>query len=429
MTPLNRYRLAAGLTFPVLALLVAGFLRAGEGPTRDEAARILGYLSDDARGGRGSFTAGNREAARFIAAEFGSAGLVPVDSGAGFIRPFAVRRVEPESLLVVLDGVQVPDSERFIVTELAAGSWTLSDSFPARAMGETFDREFLGKGAGVVLVPRAHEKMFRRYHRFAARARVFDGEPEPGAVVAVLTDATAATSVSVRYRGRVDAPELENVVGVIPGNRKDEIVLFSAHYDHLGTIRPVGQDSIANGADDNASGSTALLLLASHFAGSGKPERTLVFAALAAEEIGGFGARRLLSEMEPDGIVAMVNLEMLGKESKFGPRTFWITGYERSTLGPNISESLNGSGFSAFPDPYPDERLFFWSDNAAFARAGVPAHTLSTTRIDVDSVYHTVDDEFDRVDPAHVAQIVRGILTGVRGVVGGEKTPSRIPVD
>jgi hypothetical protein len=428
MTPSSRYRSVSGLSLLVFALLAAGFIPAGEDPLRAEAARILGFLADDARGGRGSFTEGNREAARFISNEFAKAGLVPPDTAGGFLRPFAVRRASPESLSVVLNGGQVPDSECFIFTGLAGGSWTLSDSFPARAMGGTFDREFLEKGSGVVLIGRAHGKMFQRYRRFAARPRIIDGPEEPGAVVAILTDTAVARSVSVTYRGKVDAPELENVVATIPGIRKNEIVLFSAHYDHLGSVRPVGGDSIANGADDNASGTTALILLAKHFASGGRPERTLVFAALAAEEIGGFGARHLLSEMKPDSIVAMVNLEMLGKESKFGPGTFWITGYDSSTLGPIISEGLKGSEFAAYPDPYPEERLFLRSDNASFARAGVPAHTISTTRIDVDSVYHTVDDEFDRVDPAHLAEIVRAISIGVRGVVGGAKTPSRIPV-
>jgi hypothetical protein len=423
-------RAIAGIILALSSIALVGLQGAGDTPAPAEAARILAYLSDDARGGRASFTAGNRESARFIAEEFARAGLVPVDSAREFLRPFTVRRISPESLSVVLNGVAVPDSECFIYTGAAEGSWTLSDSFPATVMGGTFDREFLGKGSGVVLIPRTHEKMFQRYRRFASRPRISDGAAEPGAVVAILTDSAAARSASVAWRGLVDAPGLENVVGVIPGKRSDEIVLFSAHYDHLGILRPVGGDSIANGADDDASGTTALILLARHFASAGPPpERTLVFAALAAEEIGGYGSRHLLSTMEPDRIVAMVNLEMLGKESKFGPGTFWITGYDKSTLGPIISDALKGTDFKAYPDPYPEEKLFLRSDNATFAKAGVPAHTLSTTQIDVDSVYHTVDDEFDRIDPGHLAGIVRGIATGVRAVVAGTATPTRIPRD
>jgi len=415
-----------------LALCVVafgGFPQSAGGFLPDEAAKILRYLSDDARGGRASFTEGNREAAQFIAAEFGRAGLVPTDSAATILRPFTVRRVAPGTLSVVLNGAGVPDTECFISTAAAEGSWTLSDSFKARTMGPEFDREFLRKGSGVVLIPRVHASMFQRYRRSASRPRITEGTPEPGAVVAILADSVPVRSVSATYRGTVDTPELANVVGVIPGNRKDEVVLFSAHYDHLGIRPPVNGDSIANGADDDASGCTALILLARHFASSGRPERTLVFAALAAEEIGGYGSRHLVREMNPDKVVAMINIEMIGTDSKFGPRTYWITGYDTTTFGKIVSDALNGSEFKAFPDPYPKERLFWRSDNASFARAGVPAHSLSTSQIDVDSVYHTVDDEFDRIDPAHVAEIARGISIGVRGIVAGTATPTRIPRD
>ncbi len=122
----------------------------------------------------------------------------------------------------------------------------------------------------------------------------------------------------------------------------------------------------------------------------------------------------------------MVNLEMVGKVSKFGPRTFWLTGFDRGTLGGLMSEELAGSGFRILPDPYPDERLFFRSDNAVFARAGVPAHTISTTQIDIDTVYHTVDDEVDRLDAGHLAETVRGVALGVRGIVDGRQTPARL---
>jgi Zn-dependent M28 family amino/carboxypeptidase len=117
---------------------------------------------------------------------------------------------------------------------------------------------------------------------------------------------------------------------------------------------------------------------------------------------------------------------MVGKVSKFGPRTFWLTGFDRGTLGPMISEELDGSGYRILPDPYPEERLFFRSDNAVFARAGVPAHTISTTQIDIDTVYHTVEDEVERLDAGHLAETARGIALGIRGIVEGRHTPGRL---
>ncbi len=390
--------------------------------------RILRYLSDDRLGGRGSFTPGNEEAARFIAAEFSSAGLRPASGSDSLLARFTVNRVIPESVSVVLNGGAVHSEDLIVATELEYGSWTLSDSFPAHRMGESFDRELFRKKDCTLLVPRIHEKVFRRYRRFMGRPRTFYADPEPGVLVAVLTDTTNAESCRITFRGRTETPFLANVVGIIPGKNAAEIVLFSAHYDHVGIVSEVDGDSIANGANDNASGTTALIALAKYFAMQETPERTLVFAALAAEEIGGFGARHLLKNLQPDRIAAMVNLEMVGTVSKFGPRSFWLTGYDRSALGVLMSEELNGSGYKVFPDPYPEENLFFRSDNAAFARAGVPAHTISTTPIDVDSVYHTVNDEFERMDVGHLLETVRGIARGIRGIVDGRQTPGRISI-
>ncbi|HLF14417.1 MAG TPA: M20/M25/M40 family metallo-hydrolase [Bacteroidota bacterium] len=390
--------------------------------------RILRYLSDDRLAGRGSFTPANEEAARFIAGEFSTAGLRPAPGSDSLLARFTVNRVIPESVFVLFNGIPIPPGDLIVSTDLERGSRALSDSFPVHRMGDSFDRGLFRKSDCILLIPRIHERVFRRYQQSMGRPRVFPGDPRPGILVAILTDSANAGSCRVDFRGRTETPSLANVVGVIPGKNPDEIVLFSAHYDHLGIVREIDGDSIANGADDNASGTAALIALAKYFAAQGTPGRTLVFAALAAEEIGGFGARHLLNGMKPDHIAAMVNLEMLGTVSKFGRRAFWLTGYERSALGAMMSETLDGSGYKIFPDPYPDENLFFRSDNAVFARAGVPAHTISTTRIDIDTVYHTVNDEFARLDVGYLTETVRGIALGVRGIVDGRQTPGRISI-
>ncbi len=419
------------LFVPTIAAIRSVFptAAAAADPDRRDLERVLKFLSDDRLAGRGSFTEGNAAAARFIAAEFTASGLRPAPGCDSLITPFTVTRVVPESVAVTLDGQAVPPSDLIVSTEAADGAWTLSDSFPVVRMGQAFDREMFRKNNCLILVPRIHEKTFQRYRRFLGGPRTFFGPAAPGALVAILTDSAAAGSMVARFRGRSESPALSNVVGVIPGKRPNDVLLFSAHYDHLGIVRPVDDDSIANGANDNASGTTALIGLAKYFSAREQPERTLVFAALAAEEIGGFGARRLLEGLNPDSIAAMVNIEMVGTVSKFGPRAFWITGYERSSLGELVSRELEGTGFTVHPDPYPDENLFFRSDNALFARAGVPAHSFSTNPIDLDTVYHTVNDEFDRLDPAHLTEIVRGLALGVQGIVDGRQTPGRLKLE
>jgi len=190
---------------------------------------------------------------------------------------------------------------------------------------------------------------------------------------------------SYRQTFNVDGKELFNVVGVLPGRSKTkEIVVFSAHYDHIGIIQPVGKDSIANGADDDASGVSAVISLAKAYAKQNNNERTLVFVAFTAEEIGGFGSQYFSQHINSDEVVAMINIEMIGKDSKFGPNSLYITGYERSDLGEIMQKESKGSAFSFYPDPYPEQNLFFRSDNVSLAAFGVPAHTFSTVQIDAD---------------------------------------------
>ncbi len=220
---------------------------------------------------------------------------------------------------------------------------------------------------------------------------------------------------------------MNNVVGVIPGNTKpDEIVLFSAHYDHIGIMHPVDGDSIANGADDDASGVTAVIELARHFKKQKHNSRTLVFVAFTGEEVGGYGSRYFSKQLDPDRIVAMFNIEMIGKPSKWGRNAAFITGYEKSDLGAILGWNAEGSGFSFNPDPYPQEQLFYRSDNATLARLGVPAHSISTDQIDIDTLYHSVHDEFETIDVMNLTTTIRAIANAARTIVDGTDTPTRV---
>ncbi len=230
--------------------------------------------------------------------------------------------------------------------------------------------------------------------------------------------------------GSGEQPEPEpypmaNVVGMISGNRTDELVLFSAHYDHIG-IRPGGEDTIANGANDDASGTTAVIELARYFKGRPKPERTLIFAAFTAEEPGSFGSRHFSEQLDPERIIAMFNIEMIGKPAVSGPNTAWITGFEHSSFGEILANAVEGTVYEFYADPYPDQNLFFRSDNATLARLGVPAHTISTTPIDVDPDYHQVSDEVDTLDLDHMANTIRAIALAATTIISGEATPTRV---
>ena len=116
------------------------------------------------------------------------------------------------------------------------------------------------------------------------------------------------------------------MLGILPGKNKyatgdlqsDDIVVFSAHYDHIGVGKPVNGDSIYNGANDDASGTTAVMMLAKYFKELNNNDRTLVFVAFTAEEIGGYGSQYFSKQVNADGVVAMFNIEMIGTESKWG---------------------------------------------------------------------------------------------------------------
>jgi len=225
-----------------------------------------------------------------------------------------------------------------------------------------------------------------------------------------------------------DRRPLFNVAGIIPGKSKpDEYVIFSGHYDHLGIIKGNDLDTIANGADDDASGTTAMIALARYYKKLNNNARTLIFVAFTAEEIGGFGAKYFSEQLNPDQVVAMFNIEMIGKESKFGKNAAFITGYERSDFGKILQKNLQGTEFTFHPDPYPAQQLFYRSDNATLAALGVPAHTISTDQIDTDKLYHTVGDEYESLDTENIRSTIKAIAKSATSIVQGIDTPSRIP--
>lgn len=224
-----------------------------------------------------------------------------------------------------------------------------------------------------------------------------------------------------------------NVIGVLPGKSKpDEYVVISAHYDHLGIVSKkhrIDGDSIANGADDDASGTAAVMALAKYWKKRGDNARTIVFVAFTAEEMGLIGSKYFGKQIDPSKYVAGINLEMIGKPSKYGENTAWLTGYERTDFGKIIQKNLEGSGYTLYPDPYPKFRLFFRSDNAALAYLGIPSHTFSTDPIDVDPYYHTVDDEVETLDMRVVTATVRAVAKGTESIIMGEDTPTRVVVE
>ncbi|MFZ5623839.1 MAG: M20/M25/M40 family metallo-hydrolase [Gemmatimonadota bacterium] len=213
-----------------------------------------------------------------------------------------------------------------------------------------------------------------------------------------------------------------NVVGVLPGADpalRGEVVLVTAHYDHLGVGRAVQGDSIYNGADDDASGTTAVIGVAKLLAAGPALKRTVVFLATTGEELGLLGTRWFIAHppYPLHSIVANLNIEMVGRPDSLigGTGKSWLTGYERSTMG----DMLARAGVGVKPDARPELDFFERSDNIAFARLGIPAHTLSSYNLHQD--YHQPGDDASKIDAEHMAQVIQDAATAVRLLGNGPR--------
>ena len=231
------------------------------------------------------------------------------------------------------------------------------------------------------------------------------------------------------YRQNFDfyGMSFNNVIGVLKGKSlSDEFIVISAHYDHLGIDYEIDGDNIYNGANDNASGVTAVLTLAEYFKKLDINERSIIFVAFTGEEMGLRGSRYFGKNINRSKIMAGINIEMIGVQSEYGKNTAWLTGFDRSDFGKIIQKNLSDTKYKLFADPYPTQNLFFRSDNAALARLGIPAHTFSTTPMEKDSHYHKVTDEYETLDVLTIKESIELISKGILSIIQGEDTPTRI---
>ena len=222
-----------------------------------------------------------------------------------------------------------------------------------------------------------------------------------------------------------------NVIGVLEGkSKKNEYVIVSAHYDHLGIRKKEGQlDSIYNGANDDASGVTGVLALAEYFKAKNNNERTVLFVTFTGEEMGLIGSTHFGKGIDATKFVAGINLEMIGKVPSFGPKTAWLTGFDRSDFGKIVQKNLEGTGYVLHPDPYKKFNLFFRSDNASLARLGVPSHTFSTSPIDTDKDYHKATDHAETLDIAVITETIKAVAKGTESIISGKDTPTRVVLE
>ncbi|MDP4129713.1 MAG: M28 family peptidase [Bacteroidota bacterium] len=395
---------------------------------QDEVTRIEKILSADDMQGRQVYTPGIEKAAAFISQEFKSAGLKPLSGSQDYGQHFTMIDTRLTEVTVKLD-CQSLDPERIFAFSAAPDLAVTQNSnyhkiFVKKGddFGEVFYKYMDESQDFLILVDTSFSKRFMRYAHIH-----MPSFGESGNRIFILTSSSPA-QFSIHIRQDTIKKSLTNLVGVLPGRSlKDEYVIFSAHYDHLGIGKPDAQgDSIYNGANDDASGTTAVISLAKYFSKLNSNQRTLIFAAFTAEEIGEFGSAYFSRQLNPERVMAMFNIEMIGTESKWGKNSAYITGYDKTDMGLILQKNLKNSRFKFYPDPYPDQLLFLRSDNATLAKLGVPAHTISTSKMDSEKFYHTREDEFGTLDMTNMTEIIKAIAISARSIIAGKDTPERV---
>lgn len=394
-----------------------------------EVERIERTLASDEMQGRRTFSPAIEKAAAFIAAEFKQTGLQTWKNSGTYLQEFVMVKPKFINASCNFNGVAVDSRDVIVVT--CQADLNINET-------SGYEKVMIAKGANLfteaskyvqsgknyfVTVDTSFAKNFSRLT--GLKRQLFKAD---NSVVFVLA-AEQPKTFTVSSKHEFTEQKLANVIGVLPGkSKKNEYVIFSGHYDHLGIGKAVNNDSIYNGANDDAAGTTAVMMLAKYFKAKKDNERTLIFVAFTAEEVGGFGATYCSRQFNPDDVKAMFNIEMIGTESKWGTNSAYITGYEQTDMGKILQANLEGTGFTFHPDPYTDQNLFYRSDNATLARLGVPAHTISTSKMDSEPNYHKVTDEIGTLDMENMARIIKSIALSSKGIVSGKDTPSRVNV-
>lgn len=397
---------------------------------REDAAReILEYLASDQLKGRGNGRPERYEAAAYLAQQFGNAGLKPLYGHSSFLIPFFPQTINndepvpvPQPDIILWNGDFLSsDRFHFFLKETTSYSDKSLSSFEVKEMDSLYPgllRQYAASPGPDLLL----------WTKKAASS----GSPLPDYwllpaggiqrnILFVVAD-NAPQSMVVQADPDYYGALLYNVAGVLPGDSlPGEMIAYTSHYDHMGVDMREKRDSILNGANDNASGTTAVVLLARYFSQTRQHGRTLLFCAFAGEEWGLLGSRSLMEELNPAAIVAGINIEMIGI-SQYGKRKVFITGLEESSLGKYLDRRLSAAGMKVIAEPDAERQLYSRSDNYSFVKAGAPAHTIMSSD-DMDKCYHRPCDEAKRINFPHFVTVIRAIATATKGLVSGTERP------
>ena len=259
------------------------------------------------------------------------------------------------------------------------------------------------------------------------RGKTTTEAPSEKIIIIAISEPIEIQHSELRIITKTKKVEASNTLAYLEGStNKNEFIMFGAHHDHIGRNEQSNGDKVFNGANDNASGTTAVLALARYYVSRGDNQRSIIFSTFTAEEKGLVGSEILANQFPVPltDIKAFINMEMLGKESDWGKKSIYMTGYERTNLASLMSASGDSTLIKLYKDPYPTMNLFYRSDNAEFAKKGVVAHSISSTGMTKKpNTYHQLTDEISTIDFVNMRDIIQGITTLSRTLVSGEATP------
>lgn len=424
------------------------------------------FLASDALQGRGSGTRDEEIAAQFVASKFESFGLKPAAPESSFVE--TVDLIKPKldaHAQLSTGGTQFQEGPDFYLLTSSGDSFTGKlQKLSAAEVGKTA----LVPEAVVLLsdVPENPRAVFQILQKLGDAALVVV-QDSPGMkqiqgmmggqtrtpmrvkgigttgdvshitwgtlavasadVFSKLSQLANGTDVSLTVH-QVPTPPAHtyNAMAELEGSDpKAGAVLISAHLDHLG-VRPQknGEDDIYNGADDDASGTTAVIELARALAAAPKPRRTVYFVCFGSEETGGQGDNyfRAHPPVPLEQFVANIEFEMIGAQDPKLPKGYvLLTGWERTNLGPVLREH----GAKVAPDPYPEQHYFQRSDNYALALKGVVAQTAGGWGN--PPWYHRPNDDLSHLDWNFMTEVIQSFVAPIHWLIDSDFKPEWKP--
>lgn len=450
----------------VTATTTAQTKRSGSSPIEERNVRAhMEFLASDALQGRGSGTPFELLGGQYIGSQLRQFGVEPdgdadAAGAKSYIQAVNITRnsfSEAPKLTYTANGsaIVLEHGKEMVILRITAGQISgglqkiNSDEKPKAGavaflkMREGEDPQqvmqklqALSSGGAAALIVGETPQWRAQWSNLAARRLSFTTTGKPAAqsnLIVVSKEAAdalaqAADGTNIEIKGTLAPTQTQqtwNAVGKIAGTDSklaSEVILLSAHMDHLG-VRPnaTGDDKIFNGADDDASGCVAVLELARVLASGARPKRTVYFVFFGSEEAGGLGARYFVENMPfpKDKLVANLEFEMIGRpDAKVKPDELWLTGYERSNLGAELAKR----GAKLVQDPHPEENFFQRSDNITLARQGIIAHTVSSFGLHKD--YHRASDEVKTIDFVHMTHAINSMVKPVQWLVNSNFKPA-----